>query len=134
MTYLLDTNALLWFETDDRRLGKIASRTISEAASSGLVSLCPISFWEIELAIARRRVTLAEPIADWRKRILASGYVERPITGEDTIAMAQLADFHADPADRLITAVAINAGLTLITSDRKILDWPGVLPRIDLAV
>ena len=36
----------------------------------------------------------------------------------DTIAMAQLQDFHADPADRLITAVAINAGLTLITSDR----------------
>ncbi len=48
--------------------------------------------------------------------------------------MARLKDFHADPADRLITAVAVNAGLTLITSDRKILDWPGVLARLDLAV
>jgi PIN domain nuclease of toxin-antitoxin system len=97
MTYLLDTNALVWFETDDRRLGRIAACTISDAASAGLVSICPI-------------------------------------TGEDTIAMAQLPDFHADPADRLITAVAINAGLTLITSDRKILDWTGTLPRINLAL
>ena len=134
MTYLLDTNALLWFETDDPRLGRIAARTISDAASAGLVSLCSISFWEIELAIARGRVRLTEPIAKWRTRILTSGFVERPITGEDTIAMAQLPDFHADPADRLITAVAINAGLTLISSDRKILAWPGILPRIDLAV
>jgi PIN domain nuclease of toxin-antitoxin system len=134
MTYLLDTNALVWFETDDRRLGRIAARTISDAASAALVSICPISFWEVEFAIARRRLTLSEPIALWRKRILASGFIERPITGEDTIAMAQLPDFHADPADRLITAVAINAGLTLITSDRKILDWTGTLPRINLAL
>jgi PIN domain nuclease of toxin-antitoxin system len=134
MTYLLDTNALVWFETDDRRLGRSAARIISDAASDGLVSICPISFWEIEFAIARRRLTLSEPIALWRKRILASGFIERPITGEDTIAMAQLLDFHADPADRLITAVTINAGLTLITSDRKILDWTGAMSRIDLAV
>jgi PIN domain nuclease of toxin-antitoxin system len=134
MTYLLDTNALVWFETDDRRLGRMAARTISDAASAGLVSMCPISFWEIELAIARGRLILSEPIAVWRRRLLASGFIERPITGDDTIAMAQLREFHDDPADRLITAVAINAGLTLITSDRKILDWSGLLPRIDLAV
>ena len=68
MTYLLDTNALVWFETDDPRLGKVAARTISDAASAGLVSICPISFWEVELAIARRRITLSEPIAVWRRR------------------------------------------------------------------
>lgn len=134
MTYLLDTNALVWFELDDRRLGRTAARTISEATGAGRVSICPISFWEIELAIARGRLQLSIPIADWRRRLLASGFNERPITGEDTIAMAQLRDFHTDPADRLIAAVAINAGLTLITSDRKMLDWSGDLRRIDLAM
>jgi PIN domain nuclease of toxin-antitoxin system len=134
MTFLLDTNALIWFETNDRRLGANAARIISDAASAGLASICPISFWEVEFAIVRNRLLLSEPIVQWRKRILANGFIERPITGEDTIAMAQLQDFHADPADRLITAVAINAGFTLITSDRKILDWTGVLSRLDLTL
>ena len=71
------------------------------------------------------------PIEQWRHDHLTAGYIERPITGLDTMLMAQLRDFHADPADRLISAVAINAGLTLLTADEKILRWNGQLQRID---
>ena len=66
-----------------------------------------------------------------REDLLAAGYLERPISGSDTILMAKLANFHADPADRLIVAVAINAGFELLTSDQKILDWTGDLSRLD---
>ena len=131
MTILLDTNALIWFEISDARLGMGASNRISNAARDGEAFICPISFWEVELAIQRKRIMLTEPIAVWRRRLLNCGFVERPVVGEDTIAMAQLAGFHADPADRLIVAVAVNAGLSLVTSDEKILTWTGVLSRID---
>lgn len=128
---LLDTNALVWFEIDDPRLGRNCARLISDAADLGQAFLCPISFWEIKLAIQRGRIRLDQPVATWRHNLLASGFVERPIDGADTIAMARLADFHADPADRLIVAVAINARLTLVTSDKKILAWGGALDRAD---
>jgi PIN domain nuclease of toxin-antitoxin system len=34
-----------------------------------------------------------------------------------------LADFHGDPADRLIVATAIVLGVPLITADAKIIEW-----------
>ena len=131
MPYLLDTNALVWTALGDPRLGEQAAVTIDRAVRSGEAHICPISYWEVELAVGRGRLALAVPIEEWRRRHLAIGYIERPITGIDTMLMAQLVDLHADPADRLIVAVAINAGLTLLTSDEKILKWPGRLSRQD---
>ena len=103
--------------------------TIEHAVKTGEAHICPISYWEVQHAIGRGRLALAVPIEEWRRRHLAIGYIERSITGVDTMLMAQLIDFHADPADRLIVAVAVNAGLTLLTSDEKILAWPGQLTR-----
>ena len=40
-----------------------------------------------------------------------------------------LADFHRDPADRLIVATALQ-GHQLVTEDRRILAWPGPLNRL----
>ena len=126
-----DTNALIWAEIADPRLGENAKQRLDTALKSGEAFICPISFWEVQLAIDRRRLVLQTAVELWRANLLAGGYVERPITGIDTILMAKLADFHADPADRLFVAVAINAGFELITSDQKILDWAGQLERVD---
>jgi PIN domain nuclease of toxin-antitoxin system len=128
---LVDTNALIWAEIADPRLGPIAAQWLVSAARSRQAFICPISFWEVQLAIDRRRLILAKPVETWRADLLAAGYHERPISGSDTILMAKLANFHADPADRLIVAVAINAGFELLTSEQKILDWTGDLPRLD---
>jgi PIN domain nuclease of toxin-antitoxin system len=128
---LLDTNALLWVELGDRRLGRNAATAIDAAVQIGEAFICPISYWEVQLAIDRGRIALSVPITQWRNDHLAAGYLERATTGIDTIQMARLRDFHADPADRLITAVAINAGLTLLTADEKILKWNGQLQRLD---
>lgn len=131
MAILLDTNALLWMEAGDPRLRKIAIQTIDTALLAGEAFICPISYWEVQLALNRKRAVLSVSIEQWRRDHRGAGYVERSITGDDTMAMAQLVGFHADPADRLIVAVAINGGLTLLTSDEKILAWPGALDRQD---
>jgi PIN domain nuclease of toxin-antitoxin system len=128
---LLDTNALVWMDAGDTRLGTSALQTINAELRAATAFVCPISYWEVQLAINRKRLSLAVPIEQWRHDHLATGYIERAITGIDTILMAQLADLHGDPADRLIMAVAINAGLTLLTADEKILTWPGQLMRTD---
>jgi PIN domain nuclease of toxin-antitoxin system len=55
--------------------------------------------------------------------------VEIPVDGEIGIRATGLADFHGDPADRLIVATALG-GHQLVTADERILDWPGALGRL----
>jgi PIN domain nuclease of toxin-antitoxin system len=54
---------------------------------------------------------------------------EWPVTGEVGMAAAALLEFHADPADRFITATALLYGATLVTADDQILAWLGTLQR-----
>ena len=44
------------------------------------------------------------------------------VDGEIGIRANALANFHADPADRIIVATAMNCH-QLVTADRRILDW-----------
>lgn len=109
MGILLDTNALVWMEFDDPRLGNGAADRIDQERRAGQAFICPISDWEVHLAVNRNRMSLVVPLERWRNDHFAAGYIERAITGIDTMLMGQLPDLHGDPADRLIMAVAINA-------------------------
>ena len=55
---------------------------------------------------------------------------EIAVDGEIGIHAVGLADFHADPADRLIVATALR-GHVLATADEKILDWTGNVNLLD---
>ena len=126
---LLDTNALLWLRRGDGRLGRAARREIERAWQSDELAVSAISFWEVAMLVDKGRITLADGILAWRREHLEQGVVEIPIDGEIGIRAVALADFHADPADRLIVATAL-AGHRLVTSDRRILEWPGRLSRL----
>ena len=65
-----------------------------------------------------------------RRDLLAQGLVEIPVSGVIGIRAGVLPELHGDPADRLIVATALE-GHELLTADRRILDWPGKLSRID---
>ena len=66
----------------------------------------------------------------WRREQLGQGLVEIPVDGEIGIRACGLADFHADPADRIIVATALG-GHRLVTADERILAWGGNLDRLD---
>lgn len=127
---LLDTNALLWMRIGDRRLGNIARREIERAWQFDELAVSAISFWEVGMLVDRGRISLADDVQVWRRDLLKQGMVEIPVDGETAIRSVQLTHLHADPADRLIVATAL-AGHRLVTSDRRILDWPGRLNRLD---
>jgi PIN domain nuclease of toxin-antitoxin system len=128
---LLDTQAIIWLEAADPRLGAEARVLIDRALSDGELAISAISFCEIAWLLRAGRVTLPLPPAAWRISLLAAGLSEIPLDGEIAIAAVALADFHKDPADRLIVATALDEGARLVTSDAKILAWPGPLARID---
>ena len=127
---LLDTQAILWLRLGDRRLGRQSRHLIDEAWQSGQLCVSAISFWEVAMLRNKGRIAFPEDAGLWRREQLEQGVLEIPVDGEIEIRAVGLEDFHADPADRLIVATALG-GHQLLTADRRILDWPGPLNRLD---
>lgn len=118
---VLDTHALLWLLADDGRLSTRAVDAIG-AADERLVSA--VSFWEVAMLVEKGRVELDRPVRTWTNDVLAEGYVSETVLHADTAVVAgTLADFHGDPADRMIVAAAMAAGADLVTKDGSIQSW-----------
>jgi PIN domain nuclease of toxin-antitoxin system len=127
---LLDTHAALWLTLDSRSLGKRSRRLALQASDSGELAISAVSFWEIALLVAKRRLRPPASVKETRQQILASGTIELPLTGEIAIMAGELDSLHSDPADRFIAATAIVHDATLITADERLLHWRHSLRRV----
>jgi len=94
------------------------------------MAVSAISFWEVERLRRKGRLRMSQPVDSWRRDLLEGGLQEIAVDGELGIRAAALVNLDADPADRLIVATALSAG-TLVTADKKILDWDSDLARLD---
>lgn len=123
----LDTSVLIWLRSGHRRLGAESSEILERAWISGEAAVSAISFWEIAMLKNKGRLALAGDVNEWRKGLIQNGLNEIAVDGQIGARAAVLADFHPDPADRIIVATALESGCPLVTSDRRILGWPGPL-------
>ena len=82
------------------------------------------------MRIEKGQLHLDSDLLSWRSRFLDAGINEVPVDGEIAARAGLLPLLHGDPADRLIVATAL-AGHELVTADRRILDWPGSVSRVD---
>jgi PIN domain nuclease of toxin-antitoxin system len=110
---LLDTEALIWWDANDRRLGRHARAAIQRA---GDVYVSAVSAWEIAIKVALGKLQAkrrpAQAVAD-------SHFRELPLTFQHTEALGDLPPHHSDPFDRLILAVARVESLSIVTSDSR---------------
>jgi PIN domain nuclease of toxin-antitoxin system len=123
---LLDTCAILWAVFDSARLSEQARSVLKEPEAEVFIS--PISCAEIACLQERGRIELDVHWKTWFDRYLNfNGWqvidISLPII-QDAFALPP--PFHADPADRIITATARAEKLTLITGDRKLISYPFV--------
>lgn len=58
MTLLLDTHVVLWWQRDDRRLGRAAREAI---ATADVVWVSAVSGWDVAIKCALGRLRLDEP-------------------------------------------------------------------------
>ena len=112
---LLDTGALIWWDSNDARLGGNARAAIRDASH---VFVSAASAWEIVLKSALGKIGMARRPA---KAVAEGGFLEIPVTFEHAEAVRALPRHHADPFDRLIIATAASEGYTVVTSDKKFL-------------
>ena len=91
-----------------------------------------ISLWEIGMLQQKNRLNVIPNLtaSQWRETLLAEGFREIPVDSVIAARAGELPDLHGDPADRIIVATALEGHL-VITSDRRILDWPHELDRFD---
>jgi PIN domain nuclease of toxin-antitoxin system len=122
---LLDTHIWIWLEAGSDELSEPTRREISRALGAGQLRIAAISLWELALLVSRSRVTLGKPVSLWIEAALADpGPVIEPLDMHVAVESAELpGSFHRDPADRLIVATARVTAATLMTRDRRILDY-----------
>src|SRR5262249_12470285 len=61
---------------------------------------------------------------------LHNGYSELPITGEHAVALASLSLIHKDPFDRILIAQAMVEGITLLTADLTVSQYPAPIRKV----
>lgn len=128
---ILDTHTLVWMDEGNTRLGQKSRKLIDKGLRNEEVAVSSISFWEIAMLIQKKRLSLSKPVSQWMQDLLQQGLNEIAVTGGIGIIASELANFHGDPADRMIMATAIAHSATLITADKNILKWKGQIQRHD---
>lgn len=125
---LLDTCATIWLANGIGLASAVIDR-IDDAARRGTLFVSPVSAWEIGLlahpAGNRRPIAFDPDPKTWFLNLTQRFAVEEAIFSAE-IALDSSAlpgDLHRDPADRLIVATARALNATLITRDRRILDY-----------
>lgn len=134
MSILLDTNALIWTLNDEADLGPQARQRVEATLRDSRLLTSAMSFWEIAVLVAKKRIALNKPADQWRMAALGFGIEEVPVDGQLAIDSVALMGLHGDPMDRIIAATAIKLSVPLVTSDARLLSWNGPLACIDARV
>jgi len=120
---VLDTHALIWWVNGDTQLSAPARKAVErEMATGGTVLISAISAWEIAMLIEKGRLVLTMDLDQWLHTVAAiEGCRFAAVDTDIAIGSVRLpGDFHADPADRMITALARHYSAPLVTADQRI--------------
>ena len=125
MSILLDTNILLRLTADSDEISERFKEEVESDFEDGGVAVSTVTFVETTRLHHHGRIDLGCHPAVWRRERLQSGLREIPIGGDIAVESVLLMNtgFHNDPADQLIVATAMLAGMRLATSDRRIIGW-----------
>jgi PIN domain nuclease of toxin-antitoxin system len=122
---LLDTCAAIWLAAD-APLAQGALDAIAAAAEAGLpLRVSPVTAWEIGLLARKGRFRASISPQRWFEQLCAvPGVALCDLSAEILLNSSFLpGEFHGDPADRMMAAMARDFGFTLLTRDRLLLAY-----------
>jgi PIN domain nuclease of toxin-antitoxin system len=123
MKLLLDTHLLLWAAGEPQRLSKQA-RTLIDNPDNELI-FSAASLWEVAIIRGLGREDFKVDARLLRRGLLDNGYSELPIISDHVVATESLPLIHKDPFDRILVAQATVEGITLLTIDSLVSQYPG---------
>lgn len=128
MKLLLDTHLLLWLAAMPEKL-PAAARKLAESRRNTLF-FSAASIWEVAIKDALGRADFRADASVLRRGLLENGYEELAIDGAHAVMAGRLPPLHRDPFDRILVAQAAVEGLTLVTSDAHVAQYPGAIRRV----
>jgi PIN domain nuclease of toxin-antitoxin system len=128
MKLLLDTHLLLWAAGEPGRLSTAAMTMIDHPDNELLFSAA--SMWEVAIKHGLGRDDFRVNARLLRRGLLDNGYTELPIASEHAVAIDCLPKLHKDPFDRILVAQAITEGITLLTTDPLVTQYPGPVQQV----
>ena len=114
---LLDTHILLWSLLDPERLSANIATELEDPDNAIWIS--PITTWEVIILAEKGRIKLDDEPVNWMKNVLQSlPFRQATLNHEVAMKSRSINLPHQDPADRFIVASAMVYDLTLVTSDK----------------
>lgn len=128
MKLLLDTHVLLWAAADAPQLSPQARALINDADNELFFSAA--SLWEIAIKKGLGRSDFQVDARVLRRSLLDNGFSELPIASEHAVGIDGLPGIHKDPFDRILVAQATVEGITLLTCDSFVAQYPGPIRQV----
>ena len=120
--HLLDTNALIILLFGNITLGKLSKETLNTIKTSNRIHISIVSLWEMAIKMKLGKLKITYSIAEIEEECINEGIEIIPIKAAhlDMLNEIPYLSDHKDPFDRMIMAVALSEGMTLISTDEKI--------------
>jgi len=125
---LLDTHLLLWAAGDPDRLPAAARGLLDDPRNEPIFSAA--SLWEVAIKHRLGRADFRVDARLLRRGLLDNGYGELPITSAHAVALDTLPPIHKDPFDRILVAQSIVEGITLLTADALVAQYPAPIRKV----
>lgn len=125
---MLDTHLILWAAGSPEELPSEARRIIEDESNELFFSTA--SIWEIAIKANLHKVDFQIDVRVLRRNLLDNGYIELPIESAHTVFIQSLPPIHKDPFDRILVAQATEEGITLVTSDAMVAQYPGPIRHV----
>lgn len=130
ISLLLDTHIWIWLMNGENKKIEKVRKLIDYATEDNTLFISAITPWETAMLANKNKIKLKD------KNIISIEWIEKAllfprikvinITKDillDSVSLPENNKIHKDPADRIIISTARLNNLTLITSDKKIIDY-----------
>lgn len=127
MNLLLDTHILLWAAACPEKLSRKTLRLFDDPDNTLVFSAA--SLWEIVIKQSLGRDDFDVNARQLRRGLLDNGYNELSVTSTHALALDDLPPLHKDPFDRMLLAQSRVEGFMLLTADKQVLQYPGLIQK-----
>ncbi|MDB0031227.1 type II toxin-antitoxin system VapC family toxin [Opitutales bacterium] len=116
---IVDTNILLFFLQNDRRLPSRAADLIEDSNRLSLVSIA--SLWEISIKTSLGKLNYSPATTlEFPKELVKQGFEIAPLSWQVMCQASKLPWHHRDPFDRYLIAEAQNRNAPILSTDDQL--------------
>jgi len=115
MALLLDTQIIIWLESDKRKIPATISDAISQASE---VFFSKVSIWEMSIKLSIGKLELNQSLQTFTRNFSQDyGFHLLEIDLQHIYASQFLPVHHRDPFDRLLIAQSLTEKMPIVSSD-----------------